>query len=186
MKKRISVRAMVFTAIMAAVICIAAPLCVPVPSGIPLSLATFAVMLSGTLLGRGKGTAAVAVYILLGLVGIPVFSGFMGGFAHIAGATGGFILGYLPCAFLTGLFTELFGGKAWAMVTGMALGTLSLYALGTVWFMLYTGSGLAAALLGCVVPFLVGDAVKIVAVCALAVPLRKKLLPMLAHACDAK
>lgn len=175
MKKHISVRGMVFIAIMAAVICVAAPMCVPIPSGVPLSLATCAVMLSGTLLGRGKGTIAVAVYILLGLVGVPVFSGFMGGFAHIAGATGGYIIGYLPCAFLTGLFTELFSGKAWAMVIGMLFGTLSLYVVGTAWFMLYTGSGLAAALIGCVVPFLFGDAVKIAAVCALAVPLRKKL-----------
>ena len=170
---------MAFTAIMAALICIAAPLCVPVPSGVPLSLATFAVMLSGTLLGRVRGTAAVAVYILIGLVGVPVFSGFMGGFAHIAGATGGFIIGYLPCAFLAGLFTELFGGRAWAMVTGMTLGTLSLYAVGTIWFMVCTGSGLAAALLGCVVPFLIADALKIAAVCAAAVPLRKKLMPLL-------
>ena len=175
MKKRVSVRGMAFTAIVSAVICIAAPLCVPVPSGIPLSLATFAVMLGGALIGKVRGTAAVAVYILLGLVGVPVFSGFMGGFAHIAGATGGYIIGYLPCAFLTGLFTELFGGKAWAMAAGMMLGTLSLYALGTAWFMLYTGSELVAALLGCVVPFLIGDAVKIAAVCALAVPIRKKL-----------
>ena len=175
MKKRISVKWMVFTAIMAAVICIAAPLCVPILSGVPLSLATFAVMLSGTLLGKGKGTVAVAVYILLGLVGMPVVSGFLGGFAHIAGPTGGYIIGYLPCAFLTGLFTERFGGRVWAMVTGMTLGTLSLYVVGTVWFMLYTGSGLAAALLGCVVPFLVWDAVKITAACAVAVPLRKKL-----------
>lgn len=170
---------MVFTAIMAAVICVFAPFSIPL-GAVPLSLATFAVYLAASLLGKAKSCAAVAVYILIGLVGVPVFSGFMGGFAVLSGVTGGYIIGYLPCAFLTALFTESFGGRLWAMATGMALGTITLYAVGTAWFMVFTGSELIAALSACVLPFLIGDIIKIAAACALALPLRKKLLPMIA------
>lgn len=181
MKRAFSVRGMAFTAIAAAIICIAAPFCVPMPTGVPISIATFAVMLSGALLGKAKGTAAVVVYILLGLVGLPVFSGFMGGFAQLGSLTGGYIIGYIPCAFCTGLFVERFGGSALSMAAGMTLGTLSLYIVGTAWFVLLTGSGLAAALVSCVVPFLLGDALKIAAACAVAIPLRKKLAPLLTN-----
>ncbi len=178
-KPHLSVRSMVFTAIMAALLCIAAPFSLPIPSAVPLSLATFVIYLIGALLGKGKGTAAVGLYILIGMVGLPVFSGFMGGFAHVVGVTGGYIIGYIPCVFLTGLFTELTGGKLRGMVTGMTLGTLALYAFGTVWFMLFTGSGLTAALAGCVVPFLPTDVLKIVAACAVGAPLRNRLLPVI-------
>ncbi len=180
MKKPVfSVRSMVFTAIMAALLCIAAPFSLPIPSAVPLSLATFMIYLIGALLGRAKGTAAVGVYILIGAVGLPVFSGFMGGFAHVAGVTGGYIIGYIPCVFLTGLFTELSCGKLRGIVTGMTLGTLALYAFGTIWFMLFTGSELTAALTGCVMPFLPFDVLKMIVACAVAVPLRNRLLPVI-------
>ncbi len=178
-KSRFSAKSMAFTAIMAAVICIGAPFCIPVPSGVPLSLASFAVMLSGALLGKTKGTLAVCLYILLGAVGLPVFSGFMGGVAPLVGLTGGFIVGYVPCAFVTGLFTERFSGKSYAVVAGMVLGTLLLYLVGTLWFVILTGSGFVEALLGCVVPFLPGDAAKITAACVLVAALRKKLTPII-------
>lgn len=169
---------MVFTAVSAAVICVFAPLSIPF-GAVPLSLATFAVYLAAALLGKAKGCAAVLVYILIGAVGVPVFSGFMGGFAVISGLTGGFIVGYLPCAFLTAMFTEHFGAKVWAIAVGMTLGTVALYTVGTAWFIVCTGSELFAALAVCVVPFIIGDIAKIAAACALALPLRKKLLPML-------
>lgn len=179
-KHRISVRGMVFTAIMAAIICVFAPFSIPM-GAVPLSLATFAVYLTAALLGKAKACAAVAVYILIGLVGVPVFSGFMGGFAVLSGMTGGYIIGYVPCALLTALFTQHFGGKLWSMALGMALGTVALYAVGTAWFMILTGSELFAALAACVIPFLIGDIIKIAAACALALPLRKKLLPIIEY-----
>ncbi len=180
-KHNISVRSMVFIAIMAAVLCIAAPFSLPIPSAVPFSLATFVIYLIGALLGWKKGCAAVGVYILLGLVGLPVFSGFMGGFARIAGVTGGYIIGYIPCVFLVGFFAELTNGKLRGMVTGMTLGTLALYAFGTVWLMLFTGSGLTTALAGCVIPFLPSDVLKIIAASALAVPLRNRLQPVISE-----
>ncbi len=177
-QSKFTVRSMVFTAIMAAVICVAAPYSVPLPGLVPISLATFAVYLAGALLGGKRGTLAVVVYILLGAVGLPVFSGFAGGFAKLLGVTGGYIIGYVPCALITGIFADKFR-KAWAMPVGMALGTAVLYAFGTVWYMVETGSALGAALMGCVQPFLIGDAIKIVLASALAYPLKSRLNPLI-------
>ena len=164
---------MTLIAVMAALICVAGPLTIPV-GPIPLSLATFAVYLAGSVLGRKKGTIAVGLYLLIGIIGVPVFSGFSGGFQKIAGVTGGYLIGYLPCAYLSGVGAEKRDSMGWWFHTLMMVaGTVLLYLVGTVNFMLHTGNGLGAALALCVVPFLIGDAVKIAAAALLTVPVRK-------------
>ena len=119
------------------------------------------------------GLLAVAVYILVGAVGLPVFSGFTGGVQKLFGATGGYIAGYIPCALIAGLLIDRFENKKWIYPAAMVLGTVALYALGTAWFMFVTKNSLAASLAVCVVPFLPGDALKIVAASAIAYPLRR-------------
>lgn len=188
---KLSVRNMAFIAVMAALICVAAPFSVPLPGYIPISLATFAVYLAGGVLGWKKGAAAVLVYILLGAVGLPVFSGGAGGFAKLFGVTGGYIFGYIPCVLLTGLFVDKLYKKrsngfigwlsgAWAVPAGMILGTAACYAFGTAWYIVTTGTELAAAIASCVVPFLVGDLIKIVCASALAMMLRDRLAKVMA------
>lgn len=159
------VKDMTLTAAMAALICIAGPLTIAA-GPVPLSLATFAVMLAGAVLGKKWGTAAAGLYLLIGTIGIPVFSGFSGGFQKLAGVTGGYLAGYLPCALFAGLGAERAekGKRKWILPAMMVLGTAVLYAIGTAWFMIQTGNGLGAALGLCVLPFLPGDAVKIAAV----------------------
>lgn len=173
-------RNLVMCALCAAIICILAPLSVPI-GPVPISLATFAVMLSGALLGWKWGTIAALVYILLGAVGAPVFAGWSGGAAIIAGPTGGYIVGYLPLAFLTGLIYDQFGRNksgsmkyVW-MVIGMLLGNTVLYVLGTVWFIGVKGAALKDALAWCVTPFIPGDIAKMVIV-AIVVPAIEKAL----------
>ena len=163
---------MCLIALMAALICVAGPMTAPIGM-VPLSLATFAVYLSGAVLGAKRGTLAVAVYILVGLVGIPVFSGFSGGVQKVAGVTGGYIIGYLPCALITGLAVCGDASPKWKLPLFMGAGTAVLYAVGTAWFMIQSGSMLGAALSACVIPFLPGDAIKIIAASALAWPIRK-------------
>ena len=170
---RMKVKNMTLTAVMAALICIAGPLTIAV-GPVPLSLATFAVYLAGAILGRKKGTAAVGLYLLIGIIGVPVFSGFSGGFQKLAGVTGGYLIGYLPCAFLAGLGAEKAeDGRKWLLPVMMAAGTAVLYTIGTAWFMIQTGNSLGAALGLCVLPFLPGDAMKIAAVTLLTVPVRR-------------
>ncbi len=172
--KLFSVRSMVFMAVFAALICVAAPFAIQV-GPIPITLATFAIYLTGAILGGKRGVVAVVVYILLGAVGLPVFSNFNGGFGALLGPTGGYIIGYIPMVLITGIFAEMNSKKHWTMIIGMLLGTVALYAFGTAWYMILTGKDLVTALTICVLPFIPGDGIKIACVTAIALPLKSKL-----------
>ena len=165
---------MVYTALFAAVLCAVAPFAVSI-GPIPLSFATLVIYITAGTLDWKYGVIAVALYIALGAVGIPVFSNFEGGFHKVAGVSGGFILGYIPCAFGSGVIATVFRRKIWAYALGMVIGTILLYTCGMVWFMFQTGNPLAASLAMCVLPFLPGDAVKIVVACITAPKLRGAL-----------
>ena len=160
------------TALMAALICVCSPLSVNV-GPIPISLCTLAVYLSAAVLGSKRGTLAVAVFLLIGVIGLPVFSGFTGGFQKLAGVTGGYLIGYMPCAWITGLGAQPGVAGRWRLPLMAVLGTAALYALGTAWFMAQSGNGPGASLALCVLPFLPGDAVKIAAVSMLAKQVKK-------------
>ena len=171
---------MVETALMGAVLCILAPFTVPVPfSPVPLSFSTFAVYLAAVILGAKRGALCVLVYLLLGLAGLPVFSGFSGGIGVLSGPTGGYLLGYLPCAVLVGYLTDKRNSNSTfgKYVVAMALGTLSCYLLGTVWFLMVMGGSYTVmqALVVCVLPYLVFDAAKILAVASVAGPVKRIL-----------
>lgn len=159
------------TAVMAAVICVLSPVSLPLSGGVPVSLATFAVMLAGELLGSKCGTLAVLIYIILGMTGLPVFAGYSSGAGIVFGMTGGYILGYLPLAYICGMTAEADHSSGWKSIAlragGMLAGTAVLYLIGTVWFMKYTGMDLMASLAACVIPFLPGDFLKMAIVCVL-------------------
>lgn len=165
-------------ALMSAVLCVLAPFSIPVPaSPVPLSLALFGVYLAAVLLGAKKGAACVLVYLLFGMVGLPVFSGFFGGIGVLLGPTGGYLAGYLVCAIIVGWLTgkkKLRQQFAWTCFS-MALGTLACYAVGTVWFLVVMQGtyNLVQAILVCVVPYLMADGIKILVAAAAAVPIRK-------------
>ena len=158
---------MVLTAMFAAIIAVASWIAVPLPfTPIPINLGTLAVTLAGAFLGYKYGSFSVLIYILLGAVGVPVFAGFTGGIGHIAGPTGGYIVGYITSAFLCGLIIDTIGRNDpewWVTAAAALTGTASCYVLGTIWFMILTNTGLAASLSMCVIPFLPGDAFKITA-----------------------
>ena len=166
--KAMKTKDMTLIAVMAALICVAGPLSIPV-GPIPLSLATFAVYLAGSVLGRKKGTIAVALYLVIGVIGVPVFSGFSGGFQKLAGVTGGI-----------GAEKREKAGW-WFHPLMMVAGTVLLYLVGTIAFMLHTGNGLIASLSLCVIPFLIGDAIKIAAATLLTVPVRKAVKAIQIH-----
>ncbi len=175
-----STQNLVLTALCAAIICILSPLSVPI-GPVPISLATFAVMLSGCLLGAKWGTIATLIYILLGAIGVPVFAGYSGGFQNIVGMTGGYIIGYLPLAFFAGLIYDKLGRHASGakkiafMAIGMVVGTAVLYLIGTAWFCYVSGMGVVEALALCVTPFLIGDTLKIVVVAILVPQIERAL-----------
>jgi len=153
---------------------------ISIPTTVPFTLQTFGVFIAVGLLGGKRGTLAVLVYILLGAVGIPVFSGFKGGVGALFGPTGGYIIGFLASALIIWLITHLWGSRTVTLAIAMLIGLLACYTLGTVWFMVVYARtngpiSLAATLSACVFPFIIPDLVKI----AVALLLTKRLKPHL-------
>lgn len=151
-----------------------------VPTAIPFTLQTFAICLVAAVFGLRMGLWTVAVYLLLGAAGVPVFSGFRGGLGALLGVTGGYMLGFVFTALTVGLAVDRFGRKTPVLIASMALGILLCYAFGTAWFVLvYSRSsgpvGVGTALGWCVLPYVLPDAVKI----ALATLLTRRLYPVL-------
>lgn len=158
----------------AAMICVVSPVSIPI-GDIPISLATFIIYLIAAIIGPKKGTISAFVYILVGIIGVPVFSNYRAGISVIVGVTGGYIVGYIPLALLTGIFIYKCKGKIWMYPIGMILGTIVCYFIGTVWYMFNTNNNLISSLLVCVVPFLLFDLIKIVLSSVLAYLMNKKL-----------
>ena len=163
-RKRISVYDLVMVALFAALIAVCA--WITIPGAVPFTLQTMGVFLAVGLLGGKRGTAAVLVYILLGAVGMPVFSGFSGGVGRLLGTTGGYIIGFLVAALAMWAMEAIFGRAKWVLPVSMLLGLLLCYAFGTAWFLvLYTQTkgaiSVASVLSMCVVPFIIPDLLKI-------------------------
>lgn len=133
---------------------------------VPFTMQTFAIFTSLGLLGGRRGTVAVVVYLLLGLVGLPVFAGFHSGPAALMGPTGGYLLGFLASALCYWAVTARLGTSTKVLLPTMILALALCYAFGTLWFLqVYTGGGQAGTLLGalglCVFPYLLPDLAKI-------------------------
>lgn len=160
-EKLFNVQSLVLMALFAAITCVLAPLAVPI-GPVPISLTNLVIYFSLYFLGWKKGTITYLVYLLIGLVGLPVFSGFTGGVSKLAGPTGGYLIAFILMAIVTGLFIEHFENNIVLCIVGMILGTAIAYAGGTAWYCISTGTGVMAALAMCVFPFIIGDLVKIV------------------------
>lgn len=169
--KRNTKRSKTFTlvecALFAAILCICSPITIPI-GPVPITMGIFAVMLTGVVLGWKKSLVSVAVFLLIGLCGLPLFSGGNSGFTALAGPTGGYIWSYLIMAVVIGLICQIPCKKRIAeiiiAVFGCVLGIMFCYACGTFQFMHIADYGFKQALAVCVLPFIPFDLIK--AVCA--------------------
>jgi biotin transport system substrate-specific component len=175
LKQKRRIYSLTVCALMAAVMCVLGPISVPI-GAVPISLTNLAVCLAVCLLGTKWGTASVGVYLLLGVCGMPVFSGYTGGLAKLAGPTGGYLIGFLFMAAIGGVFLSRFHGHVGGTLVGMALGVLVSYAFGTAWFIFQTQCTLAYALTVCVLPFLLWDAAKITVATLVGQLIRRQLI----------
>ena len=132
-----------------------------IPFTVPFTLQTFAVFFALEYLGGKKGTLSILLYILLGAVGLPVFSGFAGGIGHLAGPTGGYIIGFIASGVIFCLGEKLSQKGALVHYALQLICLIACYALGTVWFCHVTGTAFMAALSICVLPFVIPDILKI-------------------------
>ena len=168
-----STRDMTAIALMAVLMC----LCtwIAIPAAVPFTLQTFAVFTAVELLGARRAFWSVAVYLLMGAVGLPVFSGMTGGFGILLGQTGGYLWGFLLLPLICRCVTAVAGQGRVARIISMVLGMLACYGLGTAWFVFVSGgTGWSAALTMCVLPFLLPDAVKLALAVSFAGGLRKR------------
>ena len=150
---------------MAAVTAAAAQITIPL-SPVPFTLQVLAVILSGLLLGVCNGALAQAVYVLVGAVGVPVFSGFTGGLGHVFGPTGGYLISYPMAAAVAGLAAKTVAGDSrsralWIGTLWGCAGLAIIYALGATWLAVVSGLTPKGAIATGVLPFVVFDLIKV-------------------------
>ncbi|MBD5464671.1 MAG: biotin transporter BioY [Lachnospiraceae bacterium] len=156
-------KALALIGVMAAVTCVMGPLSIPLPfSPVPISLTNLAVYFSVYILGMKKGSISYIIYLLIGFVGLPVFSSFTGGPGKLLGPTGGYLIGFLFMAVICGVFIDKWPDNIYLGFLGMVIGTLVMYVFGTVWLAYQAGLSLQNALIAGVIPFIPGDLAKIV------------------------
>lgn len=163
-KKKLKTIDMIYVGLSAAIIAVCAWITLPV-GPVPFTLQTMAICLVAGLFGWKRGTFATVIYIALGAVGVPVFSGFKGGIGALVGPTGGYIIGFVFTALIVGFVSDKTKGKLWAIAVSMVVGIAVCYAFGTGWFYYFIQSTkpmtLGAVLGACVVPFIIPDLAKI-------------------------
>lgn len=161
--QKIRTKQMVLIALMTAVTCVLGPLSIPLPfSPVPISLTNFAIFLAIFVLGMKSGTISFIIYLLLGAVGVPVFSSFRGGFQVLAGPTGGYLIGFIFLALIMGFTLDHFDRKLVPTIIGMIIGMAVCYAFGTVWLAKLLSLSFKEGLMMGVIPYLPGDAAKII------------------------
>ena len=180
MNQRLTAKDLSYIAMGVALIAVCSWISIPLP--VPITLQTFAICLITAVLGLRLGLWAMVVYILLGAVGLPVFSGFRSGIGTLLGTTGGYIIGFVFTALAVGLGVKRFGRKPPLLALFMAIGILLCYAFGTAWFVLVyartSGAiGVLTTLSLCVFPYLLPDAVKILLAVSLTGRLHSLLKP---------
>lgn len=174
-RKGLSPRGMIFASVFGAVTAAGAYLMIPVPP-VPITLQTFFLYLAASLLGGRLGALSQVVYLLIGIIGLPVFAGGKGGMGVLLGPTGGYLIGFVAGAYVIGRLVELRRdpGPVW-LGFAMVGGTAVIYLLGVTQLMLVARFSINQAISVGVLPFLIGDAVKIGVAVLITVKLRGRL-----------
>lgn len=159
------------TALMSALIVILSQITIPLPSGIPITLQIFAIALCGYILSYKYGAAALSLYIFLGMIGLPVFSGAQGGIGVLFSVTGGFIYGFFPLVILCGITNKR--KSALALAAG-SVGVIICHICGTIQYALIGKIPLSAAFLGASLPFILKDILSVTAAYYLYTAIRKR------------
>ncbi|MDR3281287.1 MAG: biotin transporter BioY [Synergistaceae bacterium] len=152
-----------------------AQISIPMPLGVPMTMQTFAISLAGVMLGAKKGFLSTLIYVMLGIIGIPVFASFTGGLGIVLGPTGGFIISFPLMAWLIGFGSDK--GK-WPLVAGIAAGTVVNYIVGMIFFTAVTGKGLDIAFTACVLPFIPTSIVKAVAAGVVGIKIKERVFSL--------
>lgn len=165
---------------MTAVICVMGPFAVPI-GPVPISLTNLALYITVYVLGTKRSVIACLLYLFIGLVGVPVFSGFTGGPQKLAGPTGGYLVGFIFMTLVAGLIIDRAWNNRIVSAVGLFLATCIPYIIGTAWLAYSAHMTFRAALAVGVLPFLIGDVLKIIGSVAIGPQLKKRLSPFLGY-----
>lgn len=158
---KLNTREIIMCGLFAGITSILSQISIPIPfTTVPLTMQIFAVALSGLILGAKNGFISQLIYILIGIIGMPVFAQMTGGINIVMGPTGGFILGFPIMALVIGYFSEKFK-KTIYIVIGMILGLSIDYLIGTIMFTSITNMTFTQGIMACVIPFIPIDLIKI-------------------------
>lgn len=164
MTQYVNVKPMVYASLFAALTAVGAFIKIPIPiSPVPITLQVFFVLLAGLVLGARWGGTSMVVYVMLGVIGLPVFSGGSSGLGILLGPTGGYIIGFVAGAFVTGLIYNKANDSKTATIGAMIGGLAMIYLLGVMQLSFVANMTLQQAVAVGMLPFLIGDAIKIVA-----------------------
>ena len=178
-RKGLQTKDLTLIGLMTALICILGPLSITLPfTPVPISFTNLAIYFVIMVIGWKRWTISYLVYLLLGAVGIPVFSAFSGGVSKLVGPTGGYLVGFIFLTLISGWFLEKFHGKISMYVLGMVLGTAVTYLFGTVWLCIQMHLTFIQGLAAGVLPYLPGDIVKMIAAVIVGSAVRKSMIRM--------
>lgn len=153
---------MVYASLLAALTAASALITIPIGE-VPVILYNFFILMMGLLLGSRWGAASIAVYLLAGGLGLPVFAGGKGGIAILLGPTGGYLIGFLPAVFIIGFISEKFKQRFSYDIIAMLCGTVVIYAFGVIQLKIVLGKTWLVTMALGVIPFIFFDIVKVVA-----------------------
>lgn len=160
MNTKITTRELTMMALMTAVMCVLAPLSIPLPGLVPISLGTLVIYFYPYFLGTRRAAICLFIYVALGAIGLPVFTGYTGGLPKLVGPTGGYIVGYFFIVLFHGSAIKRFPQSKLAHILGIVIGTACCYLIGTIWLGQLMGISFTKALAGGVIPFIPGDICK--------------------------
>lgn len=167
---------MVLIGLLGAIICVMGPLSINLPfTEVPISLTNLAVYFVLYVAGTRRAVISYLIYLFLGICGVPVFSNFTSGIQKLAGPTGGYLIGFIFMALVSGFFIDRWYDRPVIAFAGMWIGKLFSAAMGASWYAFSLGLTFEAAVLGGVVPFLGGDLVKTIVIALIGPAIRKRL-----------
>ena len=164
----------IISTIFASILCVLSPISIPVGI-VPITFASFVIYIIGALFKPIYAFLTVFIYIFIGVLGLPVFSYFQGGFHVLVGPTGGFIIGYLIAVLIISFIININKESKILYPISMLIGTLVVYIIGSIYYMLIMDVSLVASIIICIVPFIIGDIVKIILASTVVIILKDKI-----------
>ena len=174
MKSILSTKNLSLMALMSALLCLLAPISIPI-GPVPITLSIFIIYIISYILDANSALISVFIYLLIGIVGLPVFAGYKSGLGVILGPSGGYLISYLVVVYISSYYNNKYYYNKILQLLFMFITLILCYVCGTIWFSIFKKMTFIESLFICVFPFIITDVIKIIAACMLGNEIRKRL-----------